>query len=224
MKLSLPQDSENVSILVFIQDALSATGAGKTGLAHNTSNFVCYYVRPGSTATQLTLVTQTVTGSHTDGGFVEISSSLMPGFYRLDLSDAMVAGGVLSVGIILRGAAGMIPLPIEIQLSNVPADVSSMLGDETSAIRLFALANTVQAGEIVADGGNTDTTFKTDLSETSDDYYEGNVIAFIANTNNAYQARRISAYNGTTKVVTVTPAFDETPDAGDTFIITGRIN
>lgn len=118
MKLIRKKGATDQTILVFIQDSASTTGGGKTGIAYNASGLVCYYVRPGSAAAQLTLATQTVTGAHSDGGFVEIDATNMPGVYRLDLSDAILATGVDSVVLMLKGATGMAPLPIEIQLTD----------------------------------------------------------------------------------------------------------
>lgn len=80
----------------FLQDN-SGTNPGDplTGLVYNSASLVCYYREgPTGTVTQLTLASQTVGGAHTDGGFVELSSTNMPGMYRLDLSDAMCDGGV----------------------------------------------------------------------------------------------------------------------------------
>ena len=79
----------------------------------------CYYVRPGAADAQLALVNVAVAGAHADGGFVEIDAADMPGWYRFDISDAMVAAGVISVGIILKGAADMAANLIEIQLTGV---------------------------------------------------------------------------------------------------------
>lgn len=118
MKLILPKGTTDASVVVFIADSTVTTGAGKTGLTYNSSSLTCYYVRPGGSATQLSLVTQTVTGAHSDGGFVEISSTNMPGLYRLDLSDAIVASGAESAIVMLKGATGMAPCVLEIQLAN----------------------------------------------------------------------------------------------------------
>jgi len=90
-----------------------------TGLVYNTSGLACYYARPGVAAAQVTLATQTVTGAHADGGFVEIDATNMPGLYRLDLPDAVCATGVDSVVAMLRGAADMAPVPLEIQLTDL---------------------------------------------------------------------------------------------------------
>src|SRR3989304_1527887 len=95
------------TLYIFIPDASSSVGAGLTGLVYNSSGLVCYYVRTLAAAAQLTLATQTVGGAHSDGGFVEVSAANMPGMYRLDLSDAIVATGVPYVSIMLKGAANM---------------------------------------------------------------------------------------------------------------------
>ena len=117
MKQVILKGKTDVTVYVWIPDSSSTTGAGRTGLAFDTASLVCYYVRPLGSATQLTLATQTVTGAHSDGGFVEVSSANMPGLYRLDLSDAICATGVDSVVVMLKGAANMPPVALEIQLT-----------------------------------------------------------------------------------------------------------
>jgi hypothetical protein len=116
MKRQVKKGSTDVTLIVFVQDAREVDGSGLTGLAYNASGLTCYYVRPGSAAAPLALATQTVTGDHADGGFVEIDSTNMPGFYRLDLSDALVASGVDSVCLMLHGADNMVPVLIELDL------------------------------------------------------------------------------------------------------------
>lgn len=131
MKLQLLKDSVDVTLIIFIQDSSSAIGAGLTGLVFNSAGLTAYYARPLVAATQLTLVTQTVTGAHSDGGFVEIDATNLPGFYRLDLSDPILAVGVDSVALLLKGATDMAPLPIEIQLTDF--DLNSALVDTYQA-------------------------------------------------------------------------------------------
>lgn len=116
MKLSILAGSTSQTINVFIQDSSSTTGAGLTGLVYNTSSLVAYYALPRAAATAITLATQTVTGAYSSGGFVEISSSNMPGWYRLDVPDASIASGRFT-SIHLKGATNMAPLPIEIELT-----------------------------------------------------------------------------------------------------------
>ena len=128
MKQILVKGSTSQSIIVFIMDSTSTTGAGKTGLVYNTGSLTCYYVRPGSASAQLSLITQTVTGAWSSGGFVEIDATNLPGYYRLDLADAILASGVNSVAIGLKGATGMVPANIEIQLSTVDLNTPIIYG------------------------------------------------------------------------------------------------
>jgi hypothetical protein len=116
------------TLYLFIPDSASSVGAGKTGLAYNSSGLVCYYVRTLGSAAALTLATQTATGAHSDGGFVEVSSANMPGIYRLDLSDAIIAAGVDQAWIELKGAAGMVPVLIHISLGFQAADIRRVYG------------------------------------------------------------------------------------------------
>ncbi len=116
MKLSILAGSTSQTINVFVQDSSSTTGAGLTGLVYNSGSLTAYYALPRAAATSITLATQTVTGAYSSGGFVEISSSNMPGFYRLDIPDAALASGRF-VNIMLKGASNMAPLPIEIELT-----------------------------------------------------------------------------------------------------------
>jgi len=126
--LAVLKGATDVTVYVFIQDSSSTTGAGLTGLAYNTASLVCYYVRPLAAAAALTLATQTVTGAHSDGGFVEVDATNMPGVYRLDLSDTIVASGVNSVALMLKGAANMAPVLLELQLVSYNPNDAVRLG------------------------------------------------------------------------------------------------
>lgn len=152
MKKIILAGATDQTIDVFIQDSTSTTGAGKTGLAYNTASLVCYY-RKGATgsATALTLATQTVGGVHSDGGFVEIDATNMPGMYRLDLSDTIVASAG-SVSMMLKGATGMAPLPIELQIVAVNLNDGVRMG-------LTALPNAAAdaaGGLPISDAGGLD--------------------------------------------------------------------
>lgn len=152
MKQQLVKASTDVTLIVFIQDSSSTTGAGLTGLVYNSASLVCYYVRPGSAAAALSLATQTVTGAHADGGFVEIDATNMPGLYRLDLSDAVVATGVDSVAVMLKGATNMAPVTLEIQLTDVDLN-DGVRGGMTA---LPDAAADAAGGLIISDAGGFD--------------------------------------------------------------------
>jgi predicted amidohydrolase len=59
------------------------------------------------------------------------------------------------------------------------------------------------------------------LAEASNDHYNGAFVVFYSGAL-AGQSRKISDYDGTTKVLTVAVAFTEAPAAGDDFLIIGR--
>lgn len=115
-KRAIKAGSTDQTIDVFIPSSASTTGAGLTGLVYNSAGLTCYY-RKGATgsATALTLATQTVGGAHSDGGFVEVDATNMPGVYRLDLSDTIVASAGM-VTLLLKGATNMAPVPVELEV------------------------------------------------------------------------------------------------------------
>lgn len=163
MKKIIRAGATDQTIDLFIQDSASTTGGGKTGLAYNTASLTCYY-RKGATgtATALTLATQTVGGAHSDGGFVEIDATNMPGMYRLDLSDTIVATAG-SVTLMLKGASGMAPLPIELQVVAVNLEDSVRMG-------LTALPNAAAdaaGGLPISDAGGLDLDARLDVAVSS---------------------------------------------------------
>ena len=163
MKRIITKDTTNEILNIFIPDSASTNGAGKTGIVYNSLGLTCYYVRPGSAPVQLSLVTQTVTGAHTDGGFVEIDSTNLPGFYRLDIADAIIASGVDGAVIGLKGASGMAPVNIEIQLIDFDLNTATpevTVSDKTgfslssagvTAIRQEMDSNSTQLADIIID-------------------------------------------------------------------------
>lgn len=144
MKLARKKGATSQTVYLFIQDSSSTTGAGLTGLAFNTASLVAYYVRGLGSATAITLATQTVTGTYSSGGFVEVSSSNMPGVYRLDIPNTALATGADSVVIMLKGATNMAPVALEIDLDAM-VDVSHWNGT--------AVATPVTAGVPIIDIG-----------------------------------------------------------------------
>jgi hypothetical protein len=91
---------------------------GATGLTFSTSGLAAYYVRNKSAPVAITLITQTATGAWSSGGFAEISSSLVPGVYRLDVPNAAFAAGASDVTIVVRGASGTNGAVLTVTLSS----------------------------------------------------------------------------------------------------------
>lgn len=118
-KLSIVKGTTSLIAYIFVSDSSVTTGVGLTGLAYNTASLVASYVRPGAARTAITLATQTVTGAFSSGGFVEVDATNCPGLYRLDIPDAALASGVNAVVVMLKGAANMVPVALEVELTAV---------------------------------------------------------------------------------------------------------
>jgi hypothetical protein len=109
---------------------------GATGLVFNTSGLAAYYVRNREAPTPITLVTQTPTGAWASGGFAEISSSLVPGVYRLDVPNAAFAANASDVTIVVRGASGTNGAVLTVTLSSgglTAAQTAAAVWDEARA-------------------------------------------------------------------------------------------
>lgn len=72
---------------------VSAVNAPQTGLVFNTAGILASFNVSRGARVAIALVTQTVTGAWTSGGFVEVDATNMPGVYRLDVPDAAWATG-----------------------------------------------------------------------------------------------------------------------------------
>ncbi len=124
-------------------------------------------------------------------------------------------------------------ITVSVALPYTPDDLTSfsILGrvvqntydDATLTALVQSVKDAIQSesGAVVADGGNTPSYFKTDLSSTTLNYWTNVQILFLTG-NNAGIARRISGYS-VAKFITVSEAFPNTPTAAETFIIIGRV-
>jgi hypothetical protein len=128
---------------------------GATGLVFNTSGLAAYYVRNQSAPVAITLVTQTPTGAWSSGGFAEISSSLVPGVYRLDVPNAALAAGASDVTIVVRGASGTNGAVLTVTLKYSQIDMSQSvptsntahtIGDALNAARAYGFGKWVING------------------------------------------------------------------------------
>lgn len=276
MKLALPKGATSVTINVFIQNSSSTTGAGLTGLVFNSAGLTAHYIRERAAAAAITLATQTVTGAYSSGGFVEIDATNMPGWYRFDVPDAVLASGVNSVGLLLKGATNMAPLPIELQLTDVnlndavragltalpnvasgsagaipttgtganqinvaggradsnvtyfggaagtfaggrpEVNSSHISGDQTTADRLEQWVDSWDSGTAQA-GAAGSITLAAGASAVTD-FFKGAWI-FISAGTGAGQGRKITAYNGTSKVATISPNWATNPDATSVYAL-----
>lgn len=112
-------------------------------------------------------------------------------------------------------------------------DLETLTGqptDSSSASTLFGkikgvreqtdklVENIIVAEVSVNDASASTTQFITDLTQTTNDFYNDGVLVFTSG-NNAGQVRRITDYDGTLKKITVDPALSTAPANSDTFSI-----
>ncbi len=93
-------------------------------------------MRQGAVRVDFSLVTQTVAGAHTDGGFIEIDATNMPGVYRLDLPDVFGSGADFVMADLVAASGNntiMRPVVIEI-LDNPSVNVNQYLGVAAPAL------------------------------------------------------------------------------------------
>lgn len=119
MKLSIPAGTTSKRIAIFIQDSSSTTGAGLTGLTNASGSLTCYtWIDTDGNVGGTSQALQSATlGTWTTRGFIQKDSTNLPGFYEFGIPDALLAAGVKWAIIMLKGAANMAPLPIEIEVT-----------------------------------------------------------------------------------------------------------
>lgn len=188
----------DTSNTVYVKLRDSATGFAKTGLLFNTAGVFCAYVRPKAASVDIALVTQTVTGAWTSGGFVEVDAAKHPGLYRLDLPDGVAAAGV-GYAVVSIGFTGVLAESLEIILDPMP-DIAQ--------------------GTVLTDPGNTSATFKTNLTSAVDNFHKDAYCLFRTGAL-AGQVKKVTAYSGTTKFITVN-ALTAAPGTNDTFVLVNR--
>lgn len=80
------------------------------------------YMRQGAARVDAgTVITQTVAGAHSDGGFIEVDATDMPGVYRFDPPDAAWATGVdfVIIQIVVASANDAVAAPLQIDITDV---------------------------------------------------------------------------------------------------------
>jgi hypothetical protein len=191
---------------VFVNDSASTTGAGKTGIAFNAASIKAYYVRPGGSATLITLATQTVTGAYSSGGWVEVDATNMPGVYRFDVPDAVFAAGVEKAIVMVSGASGMAPVVMEY-------DLTAYDPYDTVRLGLTSLPNVASgsAGALITSGTGT-----AQLSVSS-----GAVTAGTVSDKTGYSLSGSQTFNTTGSVGSVTGAVGSV--TGSVASVTGNV-
>lgn len=210
----------STDVTIYVALRLAADGTGATGLAYDDPPVISY-TRTIAARAAITPATQTVTGAHSDGGFVEVDATNCPGLYRLDLPDAAVAAGVDAVVVTVLGAS-CLEYHAEFALTSVAAgNMTAINGVAAAAARLALSAGQIIPGT-VNDANTTPTTTvfaASDITEATADHFNGRLALFTGGAL-AGQATDINDYaldTGEGKF-TVT-GLTEAPSDGDTFVV-----
>ena len=207
MKLKIKEGTTNKILRVFIQDPNSTTGAGRSDVGF-IDNMTCYWIAEGDTSpTQLSISLGGTVGTYSSGGLCAIDATNMPGVYELGIPDACIdATSDGSVVMMLYSSSNtVVPVLIEIELDKI--DYRS-----DSYANLEASASTIIQGNPVA-GTLSFTEMTTDLTEATDDHYNGRVLIFTSGVL-AGQATNITDYDGASKKLTFTALSDQPATGG----------
>ena len=114
---------------------------GATGLTASTSGLSARYNRTRTESVNIPLVARTIAQAWTSGGFAEVDSTNMPGVYRLDIPDAVLAAGADDVTIVVRGASGTNGAVMTVKLSSgglTSAQTAAAVWDEARSSHVTA--------------------------------------------------------------------------------------
>jgi hypothetical protein len=140
MKHEVKIGQTDYTVLILIRD--SSTGAPKTELTFESAGIdVCYTRVETDNDVVLTAgapVTTTLTGAHTDWGFVKVDDTNAPGLYKLDIADEVFATGAWSavVSLICTGCD-----PVHIEFVLVPEAPYSRVAQTGDAYAVVAHAD-----------------------------------------------------------------------------------
>jgi hypothetical protein len=90
--------------------------------------------------------------------------------------------------------------------------------DDTSQYVIYADSGREHVNEGLAQGGTSNTITLNTLASSDNNAYNGQRV-FIRSGTGEDQARRVTAYNGTTKIATVEPAFAVIPDDTSAYVM-----
>ena len=110
-------------------------------------------------------------------------------------------------------------------MSGVQSDIYSLLSDSYSDIqsRLSRLQEVEILRRNTAQAGAASTITLDASASATNDFYTGATINLVSGTGSGQAVRTITAYNGTTKVATVYPAWTTNPDVTTVFVIRGEL-
>lgn len=180
--MNTDKGSTNVSVPFYITQDVGGTNPGepKTGMAFGDLTSASYS-RQGAARVAITPITQTPAGAHSDGGFVEIDATNMPGYYRFDPPDAAFASGVdfVTISLVPTGGQNAVASPLLVDLITV------MRGTD---LALLAASAPTNFGLLTIDGAGSTNAFTagildTALAETTTGNLADNFDTFYDNAN-----------------------------------------
>lgn len=210
---------------VFLTDSGATTGAGKAGLAYNTSGLIITLMRPGASAPTIYKVADsnvediTTIGSYQAPSaskirFREIDATNLPGWYEIHLPDGAIPGtGIAGAQLACHvyGASGLRPETIQI-LVGLPligsgANQIAVDGSGRAAANVTAIAGSTAAASVLASvhaglasaevlGTPSASQFDGSTALSSSDGFYANCFVLFQNGNNAGIARKVSRYTG----------------------------
>lgn len=233
-KLNYKNGITSVILRVKILDTSSTSGAGKTGLAFNTSGLVISVIADNeSSATVYSVAASNIETITTLGTFAapttnkcrfkEVDATNHAGLYEVQLADARWAvSNARSFILSIYGASGAAPVDLEVQLEPVPANVAQINSDANAAAQLALMfAGNITYG--TAQLGSSTTITLAAGASASDNFYYKSTVCIVSGTGAGQTPREIIAYNGTSKVATVDTPWTVTPDNTSKYQIIGRI-
>jgi len=176
MKLPIKKGTQSKRIAIFIQDSTVTTGAGKTGLTNASVTWYYWREDEGNVAATSVSVVSATRGTYTSGGFIEKDASGTPGFYEIGIPNNALVSGADWVVMQLKGT-GIVPVPIEIQLTGYDPGDAGSLGDAFLLRDWTAVTASVPARSVLnalrhirnkwSISGATKTVYKEDDSTTA---------------------------------------------------------
>ncbi|MCK4706602.1 MAG: hypothetical protein KAT90_14075, partial [Gammaproteobacteria bacterium] len=185
------------------------------------------YVRQGAARVDLTLITlASASAAHSDGGFIEVDATNMPGIYRCDFPDAAWATGIDQVICSLVAAAGnnAVIAPILIDISEVPGliaavptevwqDTLTTYTDGMAGKRLKSITAIPTLEAEINDVSATTTSFETTLTGYGDAFFNDTLIV-VEIAPEQWQGRTVAEYVSATGAFTLDEALVSAPADG----------
>lgn len=166
------------------------------------------------------LTTETASMTHRTGNNSTTNTGIFT--YALTTLSGFTAGNIYIAHVTNTGAAPAVQAR-EFQFgSGVLADAVLLNGNATAAAAAATFWATGVTTGAVNDASATTTSFVSNLSSSVTDNFALNAIVFTSGALTGL-VRKISAYNGTTKAITLSAALPSAPANGVTFMILGRI-